>query len=427
VPDEGAEQLQKAKKLTSEDTKEKKRKGNTAPSCLQCRLLTAYTAVDDSTTITAKKSKKSKILDPDGVAPASTKAKKSKIKADTESKNVRETESHGDLSSDIEEEKPGNSDDENSEVDDQTVALLKGFESDGDEDDAAKEGGLAEGRKVPKVPTMTNRNKKVMKRAAEIDGPEKPGVVYVGHIPHGFYEHEMRQYFEQFGSILQLRLSRNRKTGASKHYAFIQFASNIVADIVAKTMDNYLLFNHILKVKLISDEQVPENLFKGANKRFKKVPWNKIAGRKLAQGASEATWEKRIEKEENRRAEKAEKMKALGYEFEAPKIKSAKNVSKKAIEQPSEQAATIENVEEEIQVIEAVPLVEEQSKPKEKKEKKKKTPKTTPGYVTEPVTDVSEKTLKRTKSKADLASAGEEIAEETTKKQKKSRKAKSEG
>jgi len=147
----------------------------------------------------------------------------------------------------------------------------------------------------------------------------------------------------------------------------------------------------------------------------------------LAQGASEATWEKRIEKEENRRAEKAEKMKALGYEFEAPKIKSAKNVSKKAIEQPSEQAATIENVEEEIQVIEAVPLVEEQSKPKEKKEKKKKTPKTTPGYVTEPVTDVSEKTLKRTKSKADLASAGEEIAEETTKKQKKSRKAKSEG
>lgn len=386
--------------------------------------------MEDNTAIATKKTKKSKIAvaevaasspAPNDTELTTTKGKKKDSKSAAKSKKAKEPEPNNDDLPEDEEDESGASEDEESEADDQTVALLKGFESDGDEEDAVKESGLKEGRDVPKVPTLTNRNKKVMKRAAESDGPEKPGVVYVGHIPHGFYEHEMRQYFEQFGTILQLRLSRNRKTGASKHYAFVQFASDIVADIVAKTMDNYLLFNHILKVKLVPDEQVPENLFKGANKRFKKVPWNKIAGRKLAQGASEATWEKRIEKEENRRVEKAEKMKALGYEFEAPKIKSAKNVAKK----PAEQPAAIANGDE-AKAIEAEPAVEELSKPKQKKEKKEKKPKVTAEDTVEPAADVPEKKLKRTKSKADLAEttiSGDEVTEKT-KKQKKSKKAK---
>lgn len=333
------------------------------------------------------------------------------------------------------------------------MALLKGFESDGDEEDAQREEGLPEGKEVPKVPELSKKNKKAIKRAAESGEPEKPGVIYVGHIPHGFYEHEMRAYFEQFGNILQLRLSRNRKTGASKHYAFIKFESASVADIVAKTMDNYLLFNHILKVKLIPDEQVPADLFKGANKRFKKIPWNKIAGRKLAQGASEATWEKRIEKEEKRRAEKAEKMKKLGYEFDAPKIKSAQNVAKKT------EPALVLNVEEdETKAIEAAPVVEESSKPEkkekkskaikdteavgesssapieepskpEKKEKKeKKSKKSESAAATEtPATstaDVPEKKLKTKKSRTSLADAttvGGDASQEKTKKSKKNK------
>ena len=37
------------------------------------------------------------------------------------------------------------------------------------------------------------------------------GVVYVGHIPKNFQEKEMRSFFEQFGDILKLRLSRSKK------------------------------------------------------------------------------------------------------------------------------------------------------------------------------------------------------------------------
>ena len=140
----------------------------------------------------------------------------------------------------------------------------------------------------------------------------------------------MRAYFSQFGDLLRLRLSRNRKTGASKHYAFLEFASAAVADIVAKTMDKYLLFNHILQVRVIPTEQVHSNLFKGAGKRFKVVPRNKMEGALLKRGADREAWEKRIRTEEKRRMEKAEKLKSLmGYEYEAPSLKSVDAVPKK--------------------------------------------------------------------------------------------------
>jgi len=254
-----------------------------------------------------------------------------------------------------------NEDTELSEDDDQTAAFLEGFEESDDEE--AEEGEPFEpGTDIPTI-DIPKKSKKQLKKIAEAAAAEKPGVLFVGRIPHGFYEHEMNAYFSQFGNILKLRLSRNRKTGASKHYAWIQFESAAVAEIVAKTMDNYLLFKHILKVKIVPDEQVPENLFKGANKRFKKVPWNKIEGRKLEQGASEEVWEKRIEKEDTRRTQKAEKLKALGYEFEAPKIKSAKGVGKKPLAITEIEEASDD---EEPKAIEAA------SKPKDKKAKKGK-------------------------------------------------------
>lgn len=314
--------------------------------------------------------------------------------------------------------------DEVSDIDDQTEALLTGFESEGDEEHDLKEGGLQEGQVVPRIPTLTNKNKKKIDRAAKSQESEKPAVVYVGRIPHGFYENEMREYFKQFGEILKLRLSRNPKTGNSRHFAFIQFASHTVADIVARTMDNYLLFDHILKVKLVPDEQVHETLFKGANKRFKKVPWNKIRGRQLEQGASEAVWAGRIEKEVKRRKGKAEKMKAIGYEFEAPKIRSSKNVAKKHVEQP----AITENGEEEIKAIEAAPVAEEPSKSKKRKDKKAKAPEAT--AVDDPsapvATEEPEKPKKVKKSKAalvDNAAVSEEQSEVKVKKPKKIKKA----
>ena len=218
------------------------------------------------------------------------------------------------------------------EMDDQTEALLKGFES-GSDDDETKDTADEPAYNGEPIPELSKKAKnKLAKLAAQKAVSSGPGTVYLGRIPHGFYEHEMRQYFKQFGDISQLRLSRNRKTGNSKHYAFIQFASADVAGIVSKTMDSYLLFGHILKCKVIPEEQVHASLWEGANKRFKKVPWNKMEGRKLNAGLDEAGWEKRNAAETQRREEKKEKLKAIGYEFEAPALKSAKGMPKSSRE-----------------------------------------------------------------------------------------------
>lgn len=201
----------------------------------------------------------------------------------------------------------------------------------------------------------------------------------------------MRAYFSQFGDIRRLRLSRNRTTGQSKHYAFIEFASSEVAKIVADTMNNYLMFGHILKCKTVPKEQVHENLWKGANKRFKKVPWSKMEGRKLEMGMGEAGWEKRIEVEKQRRKGKEEKLKAIGYEFEAPPLKGVEGVKAKtstmALEEPDAELQGAEPNANDQQLSTSIVVVEEVTTKKAKRNPKRKVD----------VVDVEEKTEVKTK------------------------------
>jgi nucleolar protein 15 len=142
----------------------------------------------------------------------------------------------------------------------------------------------------------------------------------------------MRAYFAQFGSILHLRLSRNKKTGASKHYAFIQFASTTVADIVARTMNNYLMFGHILKVRLIPEEQVHPEMWKGANKRFKVVPRSMLERKEMERAKGREYWEGKVEKESKKRERKRKTMEALGYEYKAPELKKVDDVPMQDVE-----------------------------------------------------------------------------------------------
>lgn len=66
-------------------------------------------------------------------------------------------------------------------------------------------------------------------------------VIYLGHVPHGFYEGQMESFFGQFGTVTKVRLSRSKRTGGSKGYAFVEFADAGVAAIAAKAMDRYLI------------------------------------------------------------------------------------------------------------------------------------------------------------------------------------------
>lgn len=299
--------------------------------------LTISTAAEDGSPVSLKKQKavKKTVVE---TKPAPKSALKSKKKAPVEEVKVVEEETLevADESSESEEE-------EGNEV----QALVTQLDSE-DEDITNGDALFETGQDVGKIPKVS---KEVQKAAKSSSGDA--GVLYIGRIPHGFYEHEMRQYFEQFGPINKLRLSRNKKTGASKHFAFAEFAEASTAEIVAKTMDNYLLFGHILKCRVIPKEKVHEDLFKGANRRFKQVPWNKMAGNRLEKPRTESAWANKVSKEQGKRAKKAAKLKELGYEFEAPEIKSV----------PA--PAAIENGEAEAKAIEAPPAEAEEEKPAE--------------------------------------------------------------
>lgn len=197
----------------------------------------------------------------------------------------------------------------------------------------------------------------------------------------------MRSYFTQFGTVTRLRLSRNKRTGNSKHYAFIEFADSEVSKIVAETMDNYLLFGHILKCKTVprDDLEFIEKLFKGSGKKFKPRPGAKLHQRVLERKRTAEEWEKEMVRETSRRKHVNEKLKKRGidYEFEAPEVRKP---------EPMEiDEAPVAVVEEAVAVVEEVVLekvVAEKKKGKKGKKGKKAVEATPTTVVEETVTIV---------------------------------------
>jgi nucleolar protein 15 len=113
-------------------------------------------------------------------------------------------------------------------------------------------------------------------RVQACDTESRPGVIYVGHIPHGFYEVQMRKFFSQFGRVTRVRLARSKKTANSKGYAFVEFEYDEVAKIAAETMNNYLMFGKLLKCNHIPSDEVHPYLFKGAGRQFRRIPRRRI-------------------------------------------------------------------------------------------------------------------------------------------------------
>ncbi|GAA93868.1 uncharacterized protein L969DRAFT_84682 [Mixia osmundae IAM 14324] len=119
------------------------------------------------------------------------------------------------------------------------------------------------------MPKLNKSDEAVRQRLdkAKKDPNQKPGVIYLGRLPRAFAEKEMRSYFGQFGEVTRLRLARSTKTGGSKHYGYIEFAHESVAEIVAETMNNYLLAGHLLQCKVVPPAEVHPRLWIGANKK----------------------------------------------------------------------------------------------------------------------------------------------------------------
>uniref|UniRef100_A0A8C0PCS7 RRM domain-containing protein n=1 Tax=Canis lupus familiaris TaxID=9615 RepID=A0A8C0PCS7_CANLF len=177
------------------------------------------------------------------------------------------------------------------------------------------------------------------RRAAQQKEKEKltPGVIYVGHLPPALYETQIRAYFSQFGTVTRFRLSRSKRTGNSKGYAFVEFASEDVAKIVADTMNNYLFGERLLQCHFIPPEKVHEELFREWYIPFKKPSYPAVKrynqNRTLLQ---KLQMEERFKKKEKLLRKKLAK-KGIDYDFPSLILhKKEKNASDTGLEKPTD-------------------------------------------------------------------------------------------
>ncbi|KAL3153357.1 hypothetical protein ABBQ38_011698 [Trebouxia sp. C0009 RCD-2024] len=145
---------------------------------------------------------------------------------------------------------------------------------------------------------------------------EASRVIYIGQLPHGFYEEQLKGFFDQFGLVTRLRVSRNKKTGKAKHYAFVEFQSPEVATIAADAMDNYMMFKQKLRVNVVKSADIHPLLFKGANKKFHAIPRQKLS---REQHNRERTAEEdmlRVKKAIAKDKKRQHRIKAAGIDYE---------------------------------------------------------------------------------------------------------------
>ena len=117
---------------------------------------------------------------------------------------------------------------------------------------------------------MTRRFNKLRLRKSDLDGSK--GIVYVGHLPQGFEEEGLKKFFEQFGKIQKIRLSRSKKTGRSRGYAFLEFKVKKDAEIAVQTMNKYIIFGKQLDCHMIEPELAHKDMFKNGNRDWVFIP-----------------------------------------------------------------------------------------------------------------------------------------------------------
>jgi len=145
---------------------------------------------------------------------------------------------------------------------------------------------------------------------------------FLGHLPYGFFEDQLKGFFSQFGDISRLRLSRSKKSGRSKSYCFMEYEDPIVARIVADTMNGYIMFGRSLKCEVIPNEKVHPKMFVGSNRKYFPKRTKVMHRKNHNSPKSSEQLEKNIQKLLNNEEKKRKKLKELGIDYDFPGYKS---------------------------------------------------------------------------------------------------------
>lgn len=159
----------------------------------------------------------------------------------------------------------------------------------------------------------------------------KSTIIYLGHIPEGFGENEMRQFFRQFGEVKRLKLFRSKKTNRSRGFAFVEFESPEVASVVAESMNGYYLMERQLVSNVVAPEKFHRNMFSKPSKKDDEIKDDNEEKEEKEEEMTEEKANKLLAKHQKSMLAKQKKLTKLGIDFtiqgvEVNEVKQTKQI-----------------------------------------------------------------------------------------------------
>jgi RNA recognition motif-containing protein len=72
--------------------------------------------------------------------------------------------------------------------------------------------------------------------------------IYVGNLPYGAGDDEIRQLFEAHGAVDSARVIMDRDTGQSKGFAFVEMSNTVAATTAIEALNGHELLGRSLRV-----------------------------------------------------------------------------------------------------------------------------------------------------------------------------------
>jgi RNA recognition motif-containing protein len=100
-------------------------------------------------------------------------------------------------------------------------------------------------------------------------GGEMDNKLYVGNLPFSTTEEDLRSMFAQAGTVVSVSLIKDRDTGRSRGFAFVEFSNQAEAEKAVSLFNNTPLDNRTLKVNIARPkEDSGKYRRQGGNRRY---------------------------------------------------------------------------------------------------------------------------------------------------------------
>lgn len=93
--------------------------------------------------------------------------------------------------------------------------------------------------------------------------------LYVGNLPFSTTEEDLQNMFAQAGNVVSVTLIKDRDTGRSRGFAFVEFSTQAEAEKAVSLFNNTPLDNRTLKVNLARPKEDSGKFRRpGGNRRY---------------------------------------------------------------------------------------------------------------------------------------------------------------